>query len=124
MENAEIAAIFEEISNLIKILQEDAKWPFKAAAYDKAKRAIESYPERLADIARDPKRKLTEIPGIGADLAQKITELVETGRLQYHQEQLKKVPRTLLQLLQLQTIGPQKVRLFYKELGITSVDEL
>lgn len=124
MENAEIAATFEEISNLIKILQEDAKWPFKAAAYDRARRAIESHHERLADIARDPKRKLTDIAGIGADLAQKITELAETGHLKYHEEQLKKVPRTLLTLLQLQTIGPQKVRLFYKELGIQSVDDL
>ena len=76
MENSEIAALFEELANLIKILQEDAKWPFKAAAYDKARRAIESYPERLADIVHDPKRKLTEIPGIGADLALKIAEFI------------------------------------------------
>ncbi|MGH9351724.1 MAG: helix-hairpin-helix domain-containing protein, partial [Terriglobia bacterium] len=124
MENSEIAALFEEIANLIKILQEDAKWPFKAAAYDKARRAIESYPESLADIVHDPKRKLTEIPGIGADLALKIAEFIETGRLKYHQEQLAKVPRTLLDLLQLQTVGPQKVRLFFKQLDIKSVDEL
>ena len=124
MENSEIAAIFEEISNLIKILQEDAKWRFKAAAYDRAKRAIESHPERLEEIARDPNRKLTDIPGIGADLAQKITELAKTGRLEYHQEQLKKVPHALLDLLRLQTVGPQKVRLFYKELNVNSVDDL
>ncbi|MGH9403001.1 MAG: DNA polymerase/3'-5' exonuclease PolX [Terriglobia bacterium] len=124
MENSEIAALFEEIANLIKILQEDAKWPFKAAAYDKARRAIGSYPERLADIVHDPKRKLTEIPGIGADLALKIAEFIETGRLKYHQEQLAKIPRTLLDLLQLQTVGPQKVRLFFKQLDIKSVDEL
>ena len=80
MENREIAAVFEEISNLMKILQDDPKWTFKAAAYDRAKRSIESYPERLEDIARDPNRKLTDIPGIGADLAKKITELVETGQ--------------------------------------------
>ena len=80
MENREIAAVFEEISNLMKILQDDPKWTFKAAAYDRAKRSIESYPERLEDIARDPSRKLTDIPGIGADLAKKIAELVETGQ--------------------------------------------
>ena len=124
MENREIAAVFEEISNLMKILQNDPKWTFKAAAYDRAKRSIESYSERLEDLARDPKRKLTDIPGIGADLAKKITELVETGQSAYHQEQLAKVPRTLLDLLQLQTVGPQKVRLFYKQANIRSVDEL
>jgi DNA polymerase (family 10) len=124
MENQEIGAVFEEISNLMKIIQDDPKWQFKSAAYDRAKRSIENYPERLEDIARDPKRKLTEIPGVGEDLAKKILELIETGKSTYHQEQLKKIPGSLLDLLQLQTVGPQKVRLFYKELDIKTVDEL
>ena len=124
MENREIAAVFEEISNLMKIIQDDPKWTFKAAAYDRAKRAIEGLPERLEDIARDPNRKLTDIPGIGEDLAKKIIELAETGKSKYHQEQLAKVPASLLELLQLQTVGPQKVRLFYKQAGIKSIDDL
>ncbi len=124
MENREIAAVFEEISNLMKIIQDDPKWTFKAAAYDRAKRSIESFPERLEDVARDPNRKLTDIPGIGADLAKKITEMVETGKSSYHQEQLAKIPHSLLDMLQLQTVGPQKVRLFYQQAHINSVDEL
>jgi DNA polymerase (family X) len=124
MENRDVAAVFEEISNLIKIIQDDGKWPFKAAAYDRAKRSIESYPERLEDIARAPNRKLTEIPGVGEDLANKIKELLETGQSQYHQELLKKIPRSLLDLLQLQSVGPQKVRLFYRELGVKTIDDL
>jgi DNA polymerase (family 10) len=124
MENREIAAVFEEISNLMKIIQDDPKWTFKAAAYDRAKRTIEGLPERLEDIARSPDRKLTDIPGIGEDLAKKIVELVETGKSKYLQEQLAKVPASLLELLQLQTVGPQKVRLFYKEAGIKTIDDL
>lgn len=124
MENWEIAAVFDEIACLMRILQEDAKWQFKAAAYDRARRVIEGHSERLEDIARHPDRKLTEIPGIGADLASKITELLETGRLDYHQQQLKKVPASLLVMLQLQSVGPQKVRLFYQELGVKSIEEL
>jgi DNA polymerase (family 10) len=124
LENREIAAIFEEISNLMKINQDDPKWSFKAAAYDRARRSIEGFPERLEDIARDPQRKLTDIPGIGEDLAKKIAELVETGKCKFHQEQLAKVSPSLLELLQLQTIGPQKVRLFYKEAGIKSIEDL
>ena len=124
MENGEIAAVFEEISNIMKIVQDDSKWPFKSAAYDRAKRVIESHPERLEEIARDPNRKLTDIPGIGADLAKKIQELVETGKSVFHQEQLAKIPRSLLDLLQLQTVGPQKVRLFFHQLQIKSVDDL
>ncbi len=124
MENREIAAVFQEIADLLRITQEDPKWTFKAVAYERARRSIESFPERLEEVARDPNRKLTEIPGIGADLASKIKELVETGKSQYHQEQLKNVPHTLLEMLELQSVGPQKVRLFYKELGVKSVDEL
>ena len=124
MDNRQIAAVFEEISNLMKIVQDDPKWTFKSAAYDRAKRSIESHPERLEDLVHDPQRKLTDIPGIGEDLAKKIVELVETGKCQYHQEQLAKIPGSLLELLQLQTVGPQKVRLFHKELGIKSVDDL
>jgi len=124
LENREIAAIFEEIANLMKINQDDPKWSFKAAAYDRAKRSIEGFPERLEDIARDASRKLTDIPGIGEDLAKKIVELVETGKSKFHQEQLAKIPVSLLELLQLQTVGPQKVRLFYKEADIKSIEDL
>jgi len=124
MENREIAAVFQEIADLMRITQDDPKWTFKSAAYDRAKRSIEGYPERLEDIARDPNRKLTDIPGVGQDLAGKIKELIDTGVCQYHEEQLKKIPRSLLDLLQLQSVGPQKVRLFYQELGIKNVDDL
>jgi DNA polymerase (family X) len=124
MENHMIAAVLEEIANLMRILQEDPKWQFKAVAYDRAKRSIESYPERLMEIARDPERKLTEIPGVGADIARKIEELITTGQCQYHQEQLKKLPRSLLEILQLQGVGPQKIRLFYETLNVRTIDEL
>src|SRR5215469_9122694 len=124
MENSEIASIFEDVANVVRIVQDDPKWQFKAVAYERAKRSIESYPERLEDLARDPARKLTEVPGVGADLAGKIQELLTTGKLQYHEEQLKKLPRSLLALLQIQTVGPQKVRLFYQLLQIQSLDEL
>ncbi len=124
MENKDIAQVFEDLSNLTRILQEDSKWQFKAAAYDRAKRVIESYPQRLEDIVHDPERKLTDIPGIGPDLANKIQELVETGQSHFHQEQMQKVPQSVLNLLQLQTVGPQKARLFNKELGVKSVDDL
>jgi len=124
MENHEIAAVFEEIASLMRIVQDDAKWQFKAVAYERAKRSIESYPERLEDMARDPSRQLTVVPGVGEDLAKKIHELLDTGQCQYHQDQLKKIPRTLLDLLRLQSVGPQKVRLFYNALTIKTIEEL
>src|SRR5580692_4521338 len=124
MENCAIAAIFEETGSVLKILQDDPKWSFKAAAYERAKRSIESYSERLEDMARDPSRKLTEIPGVGADFAAKIVEIVQTGKLQYLEDKLQKVPRSLLELLRLQGVGPQKVKLFYEQLGIKTLADL
>jgi len=124
MENHQIAAVFEEAANVIRILQDDPKWQFKAVAYERAKRSIESYSERLEDIARDPSRKLTDIPGVGTDFAAKIKEILETGKLQYLEEKFEKLPRSLLELLYLPTVGPQKVRLFYEKLGIKTLDDL
>src|SRR6266498_1870737 len=118
------SAVLEEIANLMKILQDDPKWQFKAVAYDRAKRSIESYSERLEDIARNPNRKLTEIPGVGADIAKKIEELLKTGQCQYHQEQLKRIPRSMLEILQLQGVGPQKVRIFCEKLKIQTIEDL
>jgi DNA polymerase/3'-5' exonuclease PolX len=65
MENKDIAQVFEDLSNLTRILQEDSKWQFKAAAYDRAKRVVESYPQRLEDVARDPHRKLRDWRRLG-----------------------------------------------------------
>ena len=75
MENREIAAVFEEVANLMRILQDDPKWSFKAAAYDRAKRSSRAIRSAWKILARDPDRKLTDIPGIGADLAKKIKEI-------------------------------------------------
>jgi DNA polymerase (family 10) len=124
MENSEIAAIFEDVANVVRIVQDDPKWQFKAVAYERAKRSIESYAERLEDVARDPNRKLTDVPGVGADLASKIEEIIATGKLQYLEEKLQHLPRSLLDLLQVQTVGPQKARLFYKELGVKNLEDL
>lgn len=124
MENHQIAAVFEEVANVIRMLQDDPKWQFKAVAYERAKRSIESYSERLEDIARDPNRKLTDVPGIGTDLAGKIVEIIQTGKLQYLEERFAKIPRSLLELLRIPTVGPQKVRLFYTALGIKTMDDL
>ncbi|HMD97304.1 MAG TPA: DNA polymerase/3'-5' exonuclease PolX [Terriglobia bacterium] len=124
MENREIANVFEEMAEMLRLLEEDPKWQFKAVAYDRAKRSLEAYPERLEDLARDPARKLTEIPGVGADLAAKIKELVDTGRCEAHQKLRERVPLGLLDILHLQGVGPKKARLFNAHLGIKSVEDL
>jgi DNA polymerase (family X) len=124
MENREIADVFEEMAEMLRLLEEGPTWQFKAAAYDRAKRSLEAYPERVEDLVRDPNRKLKDIPGVGDDLAAKIKELVDTGKCEAHQKLLQRVPRGLLDILHLQGVGPKKARLFNTQLGIKSVEEL
>jgi DNA polymerase (family X) len=124
MENREIADVFEEMAEMLRLLEEGSSWQFKAAAYDRAKRSLEAYPERVEDMVRDPNRKLKDIPGVGDDLAAKIKELVATGKCEAHQILLERVPRGLLDMLHLQGVGPKKARLFNAQLGIKSVEEL
>jgi len=66
MENKEIARLLAETADLMEIGEEDG---FRIRSYRNAAAAVESYPERIEDIVRNPERKLTEIPGIGKGIA-------------------------------------------------------
>ncbi|MDK2871421.1 MAG: polymerase [bacterium] len=78
--------------------------------------------EDIEDLAK--KGKLTEIPGIGKDLAAKIMEFLSTGRIADYEKLKKGIPPTLLELLSVPGVGPKKAKLFYERLGIKSVREL
>ena len=75
----------------------------------------------MADLTA---RSALAIPGIGKDLAAKISELVETGAIAYHQGLLEEFPPTILDLLHLQGVGPKTVAMLYRELGIGTLDDL
>lgn len=121
MENADIAKIFEEIADILEIKGEN---PFRIRAYRNAALKIAHLSERLEKIVERDPQELQSIPGIGKDLAAKIVEAVETGRVTYHEKVLAQVPRTLLDLMKLQGVGPKKVKLFNQELRIRTVDDL
>src|SRR5688572_12769370 len=76
MNNRDVAAAFDEIADLLEFQNAN---PFRVRAYRNAARRITDLSEPLASVAADPKRDLTEIEGIGKDLAQKIGELLTTG---------------------------------------------
>ena len=118
MENLVIARVFGEIADLLEIKNEN---PFKIRAYRNAAETIAHTAERLADL---PAAERLAIPGIGKDLAAKITEIVETGALRYHQDLLQEFPPTVLDLLHLQGVGPKTVALLYRELGVRTLEEL
>jgi DNA polymerase (family 10) len=118
VDNLAIARVFAEIGDLLEIKDEN---PFKIRAYRNASETIAHSAERIADLT--PSERLA-IPGIGRDLNAKITELVETGAIAYHQGLPQEFPPTILDLLHLQGVGPKTVALLYRELGVRSLEDL
>lgn len=119
MDKEKVAELLVEIGTLLELKGEN---PFKTRAYANAARAIENLTEPL-DRLVDEKR-LGTIKGIGDGLQQKITELVTTGRLKYHEDLKASLPTGLTELLQIPGVGPKKVKALYDKLGIDSIEKL
>lgn len=119
MRNQFVADILNEIADLLDIKGEIF---FKTRAYRIAAQAIEVLEEDIETVVHED--RLTSISGIGEAIAKKITEIVETGRLEYLKKLKKEVPEGLLDLLEIQGLGPKKVAMLYRNLGITSIKEL
>jgi len=115
----QVAAVLTEIGTLLELKGEN---PFKTRAYHNAARMLEGLNEPLARVVAEG--RLGGLKGIGDALQEKIATLVTTGRLPYHEELRASVPSGLLELLQLQGLGPKKVRRLHVELGVDSVDKL
>ncbi len=119
MKNPELARIFDEIADLMEIIGEDK---FRINSYRKVARVLEELPEDVEELLK--KGKLTKIPGIGERSLKRIEEYLKTGKIQTHQDLLSKIPITLLDLVKIPGLGPKGVALLWKELGITTIDEL
>ncbi len=118
--NADVAAVFEEIADLLEI---EGSNPFRIRAYRNAARTLRDLPREVGAML-DEGEDLTELPGIGEDLAGKIKEIVETGTATALEEHRKKVPKTLTELLRIPGIGPKRVKALYRDLGIRTLDQL
>jgi DNA polymerase (family X) len=112
MHNQEIARVLDEIADLLEIQGENF---FRVRAYRNAARSIRDHPVQLTELAPE---QLREVPGIGADLADKLTTLMRTGELPLHKELTQKVPHGLLELRQIPGLGPKRVRILAEHLGI------
>jgi DNA polymerase (family 10) len=120
MENLDVAQVFERVADLLEIQGEN---PFRIRAYRNAARTIESLGVSVAKLAKE-EGGLTGLPGIGKDLAGKIRELCDTGRLGVLVELTAKTPESLAELIRVPGLGPRRARQIYEELGIGSIDEL
>jgi len=119
MGKEEVCRILEEIADLLDLKGEN---PFKVRAYRNAARSLLNEEEDLEKLIKN--NKLTEIEGIGESLAEKITLLVQKGRLPFYEQLKRSLPRGLIDLLQIQGLGPKKVQILYKKLGIKSIASL
>jgi DNA polymerase (family 10) len=121
LENQEIARVLWETADLMEIAGEDS---FRIRSYRNGATAVEGYPERIADILRDPKRNVTEIPGIGKGLAHVLAEIVERGSCERRDLLLQKFPPTALEFLKIQGLGPKSIALIFEHYRISTIDEL
>ncbi len=118
--NTDIAEMFNRFADLLEI---DGANPFRVRAYRNAARTIAGLAQSAAEMVKEGK-DLTELPGIGNDLAQKIEEIVKTGNLFKLKELEAHVPAQLSRLMKMPGLGPKRVRTLHEKLGITTLEEL
>ncbi len=118
--NADIAAVFEQIADLLEIQGDN---PFRIRAYRNAARQVQSLGVPLAEMV-DRNEDLTAIPGIGEDLAAKIKEIIKTGTSQTLLKLQKKLPPTITELLKIPGLGPKRVKTLYDRLKVRTVAQL
>ena len=120
MTKQEIAETLEEIATLVELKGEN---PFKVRAYQAGARVVESMEE--SELARAVAAgELEKVKGIGQALAEKITELHTTGRLEFYEKLQASIEPGLREILEIPGLGPKKIRALHDRLGITGIAEL
>lgn len=119
MNNSQVARFLERIGKLLEIAGANN---FKVRAFERAAEAVEALAEPIATIAE--RGELTRIEGIGKSIAEDIAQLLERGTCSAWEELTQTLPASLLDLLELQGIGPKKVAVLHSELGVTDLESL
>src|SRR5215203_5328247 len=117
--NAQIAAAFEELADLYEL---DGAVSYRVIAYHTAAKAVRDAPVSVMAMAREG--RVTELPGIGKTLEEKLRALDETGDIPAAVKLRAKFPAGLLSVMHLPGFGPKRARRLYDELGIDSLDAL
>ncbi len=119
MDKEEVIKILKEISVLLELKDEN---PFKIRAYQNATRVLEA---SEIDFSSDLKIKdLTSIKGIGSHIAERIKDLIDTGKLKLYEDLKKSIPPGLVEMLAIPTMGPKKIKYLFDNLGISNIGEL
>ena len=120
VQNAEIAAMFDQTADLLEI---DGENQFRVRAYRRAARTIEGLPQSVQSMLA-AEADLSELPGIGKDLAHKIADIIKTGRFELLESLKKKLPGELGEMATLPGLGPKRIKLLYNKLKVRTLDDL
>src|SRR5438132_1785669 len=121
MRNADLARVFRDIAAYLDM--DDV--PFKPRAYEKAAQAIESHDRPLDEMYRASGVKaLRQIPGVGASMADKLEELITTGKCKLRQQYHRRMPVDLAALTALEGVGPKGVKVLYERLRVRTLADL
>jgi len=121
MKNQELAKIFYEIADYLE-MEEVA---FKPQAYRKVAITLETMEQDIEEIYRQEGLKsLEEIPGVGKNIALKIKEYLETGRVKEYEKLKKQTPINLEELSSIEGMGPKKAKVLYQKLGVKNLKDL
>jgi len=115
----EIINILEELGTMLDLKEDN---PFKSRAYFNAARSLEMYNGDVIELIRSG--KIADEKGFGKALVEKLTELVQTGKMDYYQKLRTEIPSGLFEMLKIPGLGAKKVRAIYNELGLSSLGEL
>ncbi len=119
MKNKELAAIFDRIADALEFKGEMV---FRVLAYRKASRVLDDLVEDIEVLHRAG--KVDELPGIGAGIAKKIIEYLDTGKMKKYREVTKGIPDSLLNMLEIQNLGPKTLALANKKLKVKTLADL
>jgi DNA polymerase (family 10) len=120
MDNKQIARILRETAQLLEI---DGAIIGRYRSYEKAAELIDGLPDSVEQLVKEPE-KLKELPGIGDRMVEHLSEIVDSGDYSLRKKLLKKYPATILDLLQLQSLGPKKVAFLWSNFQACTVADV
>src|SRR5678815_4499774 len=119
MRNLEIVAIFNQIADLLEIQGAN---PFRVRAYRRGAIAIQGISDPIESVAQQG--TLRDISGIGEDLANKINEYLQTGKMEFHERLKEEVPPALVKLVDIPSVGPKTAKQIYDQFRVQGIEEL
>jgi len=119
--NADVARVLREIALFLEM--EDV--PFKPRSYEKAADSVAAWDVPCHElVSRGGAKALGQIPGVGKSIAEKIAELLTTGKIGYHEELRARTPIDVTALTAVEGVGPKGARALYEALGVTDLATL